>query len=286
MSEQQLVVPATPDDLIYFAGRRCAGEHERNLYRYLGEAAPNGVWIAKDEQVAVGIAIAHEMEDEWFLSELFVEPSFRKSGIGHELLVQAAKGAGPVTRSGMLDPVELGGLAFFAQRGIAIQTPVLQISGQIPREEELARMAAGDYRFTTAMLDPTDHQTAIDALDREIRGCARPRDHAYFAQHAHGVAFYLNNEFVGYTYVWPNGRVGPMCAFSAGYLVQFFGFALAALANVHKASWCTLLLPGINVRIARACMRAGLQIEGVLLFASDGGMSDLSRYIGFDKILL
>ncbi len=285
MSEQQLVVPATRDDLLYFAGRRCADEHERNLYLHLGQTAPNGVWVAKDEQTPIGIAIAHEMEDEWFLSELFVEPSFRASSIGHELLVQAAKDAGPVTRSGMLDPAELGGLAFFVQRGISVQTPVLKISGPVPREEELARMAAGDYRFTTAMLDPTAHRTAIDALDREIRGCARSRDHQYFAQNAHGVAFYLNNEFVGYAYVWPNGRVGPMCAFSPGYLVQFFGFALAALANVHKASWCTLLLPGINVRIARAAMRAGLQIDGVQLFASDGGMSDLSRYIGFDKLL-
>jgi GNAT superfamily N-acetyltransferase len=282
---QQLVVAATQDDWLPFAARRSNDETDLKLWHYLAQSSPNGVWVAKDEQTPIAVAIAHEMEDEWYLSEIYVEPGFRATGIGHDLLVAVAKDSGPVTRSGLLDPNETGGLAFFVRRGVSIQTPVLSITGTVPREEELVRMAAGDYRFTTAMLDPVEHRMAINALDREIRGCARPLDHQFFAANGHGVAFYLNNEFVGYAYVWANGRIGPMCAFSPAYLVQFFAFALVALTKVHGATWCTMLVPGTNIRVVRAAMRAGLTIDGVHLFASDGALLDLSRYVGFHRLL-
>jgi len=35
----------------------------------------------------------------------------------------------------------------------------------------------------------------------------------------------------------------------------------------------------------RAAMRAGLNIDGIRLFASDGGTLDLSRYVGFHSLL-
>lgn len=282
---QQLIVQATRDDLLYFANRRCKDDLERTLWFRIAEESPNGAWVAKDEQAPVAVAIAHAMEDEWFLSELFVESGFREHGLGHELLTKVAQDSGPVTRSGLLDPAEVGGLAFFVRRGVSIQTPVLTVSGAIPREEELARMAAGDYRFTTAMIDPMEHRTAVNALDREIRGCSRPLDHEWFARNGHGVAFFMQNEFVGYAYVWRNGRVGPLCAYSPTYLVQFFGFALAALARNFGASWCTMLVPGTNIRVVRAAMRAGLTIDGVQLFASDGALIDLSRYVGHHRLL-
>ena len=282
---QQLIVPATHDDVRAFAARRCAGENERELWFHLAASSPNGAWVAKDEQTAVAIAFAHANDDEWYLSELFVEPGFREHGVGHELLTRVAQDSGPVTRTGLLEPSEIGGLAFFVRRGVAIQTPVLTVSGTIPKEEELARMAAGDYRFSTAAIDPQEHRVAIDALDREVRGCARPLDHEWFAARSHGVAFFMNNEFAGYAYVWPNGRVGPLCAYSPAYLVQFFAFTLASLVRAYGASWCTMLVPGTNIRVVRAAMRAGLSIEGVQLFASDGAMLDLSRYVGHHRLL-
>ncbi|MEO6912943.1 MAG: GNAT family N-acetyltransferase [Candidatus Baltobacteraceae bacterium] len=282
---ESLILPAGQDDLARFGTLRWPDDESRRLWFHLAQSAPNCAWVARDEGTPIGIAIAHPLEDEWFLSDLFVERSFRGVGLGRQLLTEAAKDAGDVTRSGLLKPDEIGGVAFFVRRGVSLQTPVLQITGTIPREEDVARMAAGDYRFTTELLDPIAQRLALSALDREIRGSARPLDHHYFSQHAHGVAFYLRDEFVGYTYVWPSGKIGPMCSTSPSYLVQFFAFAMAALVRVHGASWCSLLAPGTNLRILRAAMRAGLTIESLHIFASDGPPPELSRYIGFHPLL-
>ena len=285
MSDEQQILQATPDEVASFAAGRTNDEHARRLYRDFAAQSPNGAYVARDAGTPVAIAIARAQEDEWFLSELFVEPSFRGRGLALQLLKEVARDAGDVARSGLIDPREPASLAFYLKLSVALQTPVLRVAGPIPREEELARIAAGQHRFTTAALDPEAFAGALGSLDREVRGTARPRDHAYFAANAHGTAFFLQNEFVGYAYVWPSGRIGPLAAASATYLVQLLGYALATLRTMAGASWCTALVPGTNVRVMRALLKAGLTIEDVRIFASDAPMLDLSRYVGFHDLL-
>jgi GNAT superfamily N-acetyltransferase len=285
MNERYVVATATDDDVAALARRRCADEHERRLYLHVGEVAPSGAWVARDDGEPIGIAIPHANDDEWFLSELFVEPSHRRSGIGAQLLRDATADAGEVMRSGVLDPAEGDGLRFFLRRGLSLQTPLLALSGAIPRERELAEMAAGQYRFTVEPIDPAAHATPLAALDREVRGTVRSADHVYFSAEATGSAFTLNGELVGYVYVWPSGRVGPMASASPAYLVQFLAYALAALNRTYTATWCTLLVPGTNIRILRAALRAGLKIDGVRLFATDAPAAELARYVGFHPLL-
>jgi hypothetical protein len=146
-------------------------------------------------------------------------------------------------------------------------------------------MASGQYRFRTEPLDPVAHRGALAQLDREVRGTARPLDHLYFSEHGRGFIFARDEEITGYAYVWPSGRIGPMVVASPAYSVQFLGFALASLHQTFGASWCTMLVPGSNVRVMRAAMKAGLTIESIRLFASDGGLLDLSRYVAFHQLL-
>lgn len=272
---------ATGDEIAAFARRRTHDEASRRLYAELAAAAPAGVLVARDEGTAVGIVIPHALEDEWFLADLYVEPSFRTAGVGWRLLSQALHDAGDVARSGLIEAGELGSAAFFMRRGVMLQTPVLEVAGPLPHPNEIARMAAGTYRFETQPLDPVAHRPALAQLDREIRGSARPFDHRVFAAEGTGTVFLREGEVAGYGYVWPSGRVGPLAAAAPTYLVQFFGFLLAALHATYGASWCAALVPGTNVRIMRACMQAGLSIGQMRILASDAPPSDLTRYVGF-----
>lgn len=279
---------ATSDEVAYFARRRTQNEHDYRLYVDLAHVAPNGVFVARDEGTAVGIAIAHALEDEWQLSEIFLEPTFRGQGIGLELLKAAAEGAGDVNRSGVVDPDEPDGLRFYVRQGVPLCAPLVEISGEIPRATELERMAAGEYRFGADPIDPHAQAMALSQLDREVRASARPADHLYFADHATGFIFTRENELAGYAYVWPSGRIGPLASVSQTYLVQILAYALAAARASYGAEWCTMLVPGVNVRILRACMRALLKVTDVRLFASDALSAttlNLERYIAFHSLL-
>lgn len=277
------VAPASADDVRAIARRRAFDDV---TFRVALELADRGTaWVARDASEVIGITIAHASDEERYVGDLYVEPSYRGQGIGARLLTEAFADADDVARTMILNPAESVGYVLAARRGLAASGSLARLAGAIPREEDLARMAAGEYRFAVDALDAETHAFGLDTLDREARGTTRITDHAYFLRHATGQAFFLNGELVAYAYVWPDGRIGPMACVSQSYLVQIFAYALVTLQRMHKASWCTLLIPGANLRIAGAALRAGLRVEQTFMAASDSPTAHLSTYLGYHALL-
>jgi GNAT superfamily N-acetyltransferase len=275
---------AGADDVRAVATR--VGADERAFQLASACAGKGLAWAARDDGAAIGLALVQIARDERFIGGLYVEPSFRNTGIGSGLLDAALEDGGSgATRSIMLQAGDAPAIALALRRRIAVRTPVLRLAGAIPREDTLVSMAAGDYRFEIEALDPQRHAFSLDALDREARGVARPAEHVAFAEAAHGSAIFRNDEFVAYAYVWPDGRIGPLAAASAVYLVQVLALSMVTLQRQYGAAWCSAFVPATNVRLARAALRAGLRIEGGNLFASDSSDADLSRYAGFHPLL-
>jgi len=251
----------------------------------LASAERGTVRIARDAGEGVGIAVAHDSEAERYVGDLYVEPSYRGSGVGSELLDAAFSDAGDRTRAMLVDPGDAGGVALALRQRMMLREPIVRFAGAIPREEELAKMAAGDYRFEVDTIDPVSHGFGLRGLDAQTRGTTRDADHEQFAASATGHAFFLRGEFIAYGYVWPDGRIGPLACASQAYLVQIFAYALLSLTRTYGASWCSALVPGSNLRIARAALRAGLRIEAVSLLAADAFQGDLSTYVGYHSLL-
>jgi GNAT superfamily N-acetyltransferase len=243
------------------------------------------VWVARDDATTVGILIARDTADERYVGDWYVEPSYRRAGNGVALLRAATHGVDDRALAAIADPEDSAALALLSRSGIPLREPVLRIAGEIPKEEVLAKMAAGDYRFNVEPIDVLTHGAALGELDRNTRGTTRPDDHAAFARTATGNTFFLGGECVGYAYVWPDGRLGPLACASEAYLVQIFAYAVVTLQRAYGASWCTALVPGSNRRIARAALRSGLQITKTLLFASDAEPSGLRNYVGYHELL-
>lgn len=251
------------------------------------ESAERGtVWIARDAAEVIGIAVAHDSEQERYIGDLFVEPSYRGARIGTSLLEQTLDGIDDCARAVLLDVRDATELALALRFGMAPRYSILRFAGAIPGEEELAKMAAGNYRFAVQPIDQTVHGAALNELDRQTRGTARPADHAQFGLAPGGHVFFLSGECVAYAYVWPDGRIGPLACASEAYLVQIFAYALVTLARTYGASWCTALVPGPNRRIARTALRAGLRIVDSFLVAADSAIGDMSTYVACHQLLL
>ncbi len=283
MSEISAVV-ATADDVRGIGRRRNLDDLSIRLE--LESAERGTAWAVRDAGETVGLAVAHDSKDERYIGDLFVEPSFRGQGLGRRLLDAASGATEDCVRAMLVDPRDAASVALALRFGMATREAVLRFAGSIPKEEDLAKMAVGDYRFEVGAIDAIGHGMVLNELDRRTRGTIRPEDHLQFAQTATGQAFFLRGECVAYAYVWPDGRIGPIASVSEAYLVQLFAYALVTLHGNYGASWCTLLVPGSNRRVARAALRAGLRIQESYFFAADSFIGDMSTYVGYHQLLL
>lgn len=271
---------AIPDDVRAYGERRFPDTFSRALYADGFEVTQSRAWIARDDGTAIGIAIARDLEMERYVAELYVEPSFRGSGIGGRLLEAAIDGADDRALATTCDLGDASAIAVLARRGLSVRETIVRVSGEIPRDDDLLALAAGDYRFGTERLDPDTHAFALAQLDRETRGTARESEHRFLVTGATGLVFSIEDEIVGYAYLWPSGRIGPVAVASGAYGAQIFAFAMAALRREHGASWCTAAVPASNLRVLRTALRAGLRIEPGFAVAGDALLGDLARYIG------
>ena len=251
----------------------------------LDSAERGSVWLARDDATTIGVLVARDTSDERYIGDWFVEPSYRGAGIGSRLLQAVTESCRDLTLSAMADPSGFDGLSLLARSAIVLRQPILRVAGEIPKEEVLAKMAAGDYRFNVEPIDAETHGHLLDELDRNTRGTTRSADHASFTLSASGNVFFLGGECVGYAYVWPDGRIGPIACASEAYLVQIFAYATVTLQRTYAGSWCTGLIPGSNRRVARAALRAGLQITKTLLFSSNAEVPGMSNYVGYHEVL-
>jgi GNAT superfamily N-acetyltransferase len=276
------ILLASLDDVRAIARRRAVDELSLRLA--LESAERGRSWIARDQGEVVAIAVTHDSDDERYIGDLFVEPSFRGQGLARQLLEKAFDNTENLAHAASIEPSDLGALSLASRFRMGLREPVLRFSGAIPKEEELAKMAAGDYRFNVERLDAAVHGFALNELDRHARGTSRPADHASFALSAGGHAFLLGGECVAYAYVWGDGRIGPLACASEAYLVQVLAYSLVTLSRTHGASWCTLLVPGSNRRIARAALRAGLRVNKTFIFASDAPPATFETYVGYHEL--
>ena len=278
------IVPADDDRLEEIARRHFS---EESLALLLGMARIDRdcAWLALDESTPIGMCVAHDLEDERFICPLVVEPGFRAGGLATELLARVHNNDTPGMPSALIDVQFPVPMAFALKAGLALRVPVTSVSGAIPTDDVLLELAGGMQSFGVKPLDPFEQARSLDAIDRQVRGGARARDHQELFSRGVGSAFFVDNSMVGYAYVRRDGRIGPLAAVAASYVAPLFAYSMAAIRREFGASWCTALIPGVNMRAQRVALRAGLTVEGSYIFAGDVDIGELECYVGADPVL-
>lgn len=278
------IVPADDDRLEEIA-RRHFGDESVGLLLAIARSDRDGAWLALDESTPIGMCVAHDLEDERYVSPMVVEAGFRGQGIARELLARALGDGSSVSPSALVDVSQPAAMAFALKSGLALRMPVTSVAGAIPADDILLELAGGLQKFEVRPLDPFAQARALDALDRRARGSARIRDHQELFSRGAGNAFFIDNEMVGYAYVHRDGRIGPLAAVAATYVAPVFAYSLATIRRTFGATWCTALIPGVNMRAIRVALRAGLTVERSYIFTGDVAIGELECYVGGDPVL-
>jgi GNAT superfamily N-acetyltransferase len=237
-------------------------EERLPMYRHLVDTG--AMFVAEDPH-PVGFSGAIVRDGVWFLSQLWVLPERHASGFGSRLLDEAlAWGKGARAFSVLASPHPAAVTLYLraSMYPLWVQYELTGADGDRPDPPEgVEPLADAD-------------QAWLDDFDREVRGAARPEDHALFRSEATGLALRRGGEPRGYVYVWPGGKVGPAVACEPA------DTPVLLRAARHLASGpITVAVPSVNWSALRELIGLGLAPLGTNTFLASRPLGDGTRYI-------
>jgi len=222
-----------------------------------------GAVFVADDPEPVGFASAIVRDGIWFLSQLWVEVDRQGSGVGSALLDEAlAWGHGSSIFSVVASPFP-GAQALYMRRSMFPVWQAMEFEGE----------PGGGDGADGPELGPGD-ASWVDELDREVRGVARPEDHAFFREHAKGIALRRGGEPLGYLYVWPGGKLGPAAVRDGRDTAELLRAGIAA--GPKRVS---IVVPATNWAALQEVTRLGLRFVSRTVFMASRAMPDGARYL-------
>ena len=267
----------------------------RRLLAHFLATDPDRFWVATEGPVGaqgrvVGFGSATRRGSVLFLGWLFVEPRFQGRGIGRALLERAMTGppADGLTLGTSIDSVQPISAALYSRYGMVPRLPVVQLVGRPDDAGDLAPLPSG-IRGVEAGRDgggPDAPDAALARIDTLVLGYEHAVDHAFLRSEGRRL-FLLQSErdgVVGYGYISPSGRFGPLAALDAGLLAPL---ALELMKRSRAAGAYAVWVPGAADELVVTLLRAGLRLESFpALLSWTRPFADFSRYVPINLALL
>ena len=257
------------------------------LERHILATDPGGSWLAEIDGLTVGYAQAFVRGDIWYLAQLFVLPHAQSLGAGREVLDRAyvygtERGARVFAVTSSTSPVAH---ALYMRHGMYARGLGYRMRGPVA-----PLMSLDDSAAHIAFGPIANHADAVAALDRDVWGAERGREHARFAQGGFAneqASFVLadGGGVAGYGYVMDDGWIGPIAATAPEMQLQLLRAAAAWLTErgtEHAQCYCLSL----NSIMLNAVLGAGWRVnEWSFLLASES-FGQFDRYLPSGGLIL
>ncbi|HSW43848.1 MAG TPA: GNAT family N-acetyltransferase [Patescibacteria group bacterium] len=262
------------------------------LFAHLRQTDPDRFLVAVRREAdgaerVVAFVSASRRDQVWFLGMLFVHPDEQARGLGRALLEAVLPvGDDSVALATCTDAAQPISSALYARYGIVPRMPVLELVGR-PDRNRSAALPGGVRAVPFTILaagaadGPGEHRltAALATIDRATLGYAHPRDHAFLAETGRLGHLYEagGGRIVGYGYVSPVGRIGPVAVEDPALLPGVLGHLLRA---VEPAGAFSVWVPGAAGAAVTSLLDAGLRLEDYpALLCWDRPFADFSRYL-------
>jgi GNAT superfamily N-acetyltransferase len=172
---------------------------------------PERLVFAEDGDEPVGFGAAFQREEFWFLSYLEILPAHQGVGVGRallEFLLPPERARASMTLATVVEAAAPVSTMLYAGYGIVPRVPLYFLNSL----RTLDALPALPSTLVALPLSADRHQRAIDVLDRDLLGYARPQDHAQWSRRADRARVYVREDgsLGGYAYLTEeHGWVGP-----------------------------------------------------------------------------
>jgi GNAT superfamily N-acetyltransferase len=266
-SAEDLLARYRPDDADLLP---VSSEAALPVYRHVH--ATGAVFVAEDPD-PVGFSAAFVRDGVWFLSQLWVAPARQGEGIGSALIDEALSWGHGASAFTVVSSPHPGAQTLYLRRSMFPLWMQVDTAGQAGE--------AGSLPDDFTPLSDAD-QTWLDEIDRDVRGIARPVDHAFWRRSATGIGLRRAGNDIGYVYVWPPGgwaskpksKIGPGAVRDPRDMP-----ALLASALQLSSGDVAVAVPSTNWSALNELARLGFRMSVTNTFMASRPLPDASRYL-------
>jgi GNAT superfamily N-acetyltransferase len=241
--------------------------------------APDGLWVAEEEDHLLGFAFAWTCGDLWFLAELFVSPGHQGRGIGNELMKRTsdhARTAGTTNKALITFAFNTVSQGLYIKQGLLPRQPLYFVKAA--REPLSGRLRGATLRWVALEETPL-HMRELARIDRQTLGVSREKHHRYLinAEAMRGVLLCAETNCVGYAYLSADGHIGPLAVTQTEAVGDAFRTALR-LAVDNGGQQITAFLPGASEALSIA-IEHGMRITFPMVLLSARDFGDWACYL-------
>ena len=253
------------------------------LFVHFLKTDPEGSFVAHDSKgKLIGFAMSLIREDEWFLSQLFVDPTLQSKGLGQKLLDKAmryGKKNGCKRWALVTFSYNPQAIAVYTKMGMPPQRPLLTMERKRKDDEAFKKLRA-PIKLAVTKITEEKYINRLTALDRRARQLARPEEHFFWLadENYNTLIFHDGKKLVGYAVVNSRGMIAPVVASDPKYLVSLMAHAVEwGAAQGHKFQ--ILFVQGEQLEVIRMLMTTGFHIDETTLVMASEQVSDPKLYI-------
>jgi len=244
---------------------------------------PEGSFVAHDRKgKLVGFAMSLIREDEWFLSQLFVDPTLQSKGLGQKLLDKAMRyGKKNDCKRWALVTFSHNpqAIAVYSKMGMPPQRPLLTMDRKRADGKPFKKLRA-PIKLAVKKVTDEKYINRLTALDKRARQLARPEEHFFWLadENYNTLIFHDGKKLVGYAVVNSRGMIAPVVSSEPKYLVSLMAHAVEwGTAQGHK--YQIMFVQGEQLEVIRMLMTAGFHIDETTLVMASEQVSDPKLYI-------
>ena len=255
----------------------------RPLYGFWLEKEPHAFWVAESGGRLVGFAFSFLRGSFWFLADLFILPEQQGKGIGGALIQKTLgswKGRRISNRALITPAFNRSSVSLYMRHGMLPRQPVYACSVQsdafaskpgLRPEERLDVQEAGGVEAASPM---------IDHVHRRAMGFPAGWHTEFFfkVQRSRCLIFRKKGRLAGYSFIRPDGRIGPLVVLSELSFVPALELTFREALQGRRDK-LGMLIPGTNAGAVEASIQHGFRIEYPLLFLSSRPMGDFGNYL-------
>lgn len=232
------------------------------IFAFLIRKTPDAFWVAEEEGKIVGFSNSFMRGSFWYFSWLFISPSYQGRDIGRNLLERTLaswKNTEITNRATITFAFNPVSQFLYMKYGMYPREPAYYVEAPSKRIAEGMQRADGlDFEELTSLRDGAEILRQMDEL---VLGFSLDWHHEYFFEiKGRCYIFKDKGKPVGYAYVHPNGRVGPMAVNSNEFTEPVLETALnlSAGQGVEKVGYW---MPGSNIHAVKLALKYKMRLD-------------------------